>query len=170
MKKAPTIKLSWNDYSQVKERLKMFREEKPRGLIETVPTIKDDGSIMFRARIVADKSDEYSAEATGHSLSTEINAKDKKAFEKLETIAVGRALALLGYSADGEIASSEEMEEYEEWKERKVEDDVNKGIENINNCKSLDELKDVWKKLGKLNTNTRLIEAKESHPLYPKKK
>ena len=48
-----------------------------------------------------------------------------KSFEKLESIAVGRALAFAGFSADGEIASFEEMEEYEK-KPSKIEEIKNK--------------------------------------------
>jgi len=116
MTKLPTIKLQGKDYAQVKDRLNEFRVANPRGLIETTPMMQADGSIMFKARIVKDKSDPASAEATGHSMGSN---KGLKAFEKVETIAVGRALALLGYGSDGSIASSEEMEEFEEYKDSK---------------------------------------------------
>lgn len=175
MKKAPTMDLSKREqskeqiYSKVSERLKIFRSENPRALIETTPSVQSDGSIMFKARILKDKSDEYSPESIGHALSAEIDSSKKKAFEKLETIAVGRALAFIGYSADGEIASSEEMEEYENWKQEKENKDIEDAVEKIENCKTLDELKEAWKSLGKLNTKKLLIEAKENHPLYPKK-
>ena len=50
---------------------------------------------------------------TGHSF----GKVDKvKAFEKLEIVA-GRALAFAGFLADGEIASYEEMEDYETAKQ-----------------------------------------------------
>jgi hypothetical protein len=47
--------------------------------------------------------------ANGHSMTTSLN--DKKALEKAESIAVGRALAFAGFSADAALASAEEMED-----------------------------------------------------------
>lgn len=152
--KTKTISLQGKEYAQVKDRLNEFRKDNPRGLIETTPTIQTDGQIMFKTRIVKDKADETSAEATGHALGSN---KGVKAFEKLETISVGRALALLGYGSDGAIASSEEMEEFEEWKtERELE-----AIDRITKCKNITELKDVWNSIGNLTTNKKIQELKD---------
>lgn len=152
--KTKTIKVSGGaDYAQVKDRMMEFREANPRGLIETTPTIQSDGQIMFKARILKDKGDETSAEATGHALGAN---KGVKAFEKLETIAVGRALALLGYGSDGAIASSEEMEEFEESKtEKKLE-----AIDRLSKAKTLEELKQVWNTIGNLTTNKEVEKIK----------
>ena len=110
MTKVKTTKIGGGaDYAKVSERLKAFRSENPRASIVTIPIPQEGGMMMFKAHIVKDKSDEFSADATGHALQTKTGLKD---FEKLETIAVGRALALLGYASDGEIASSDEMEEF----------------------------------------------------------
>lgn len=152
--KTRTISLQGKEYAQVKDRLNEFRKENPRGLIETTPTIQADGQIMFKTRIVKDKADETSAEATGHALGQN---KGAKAFEKLETISVGRALALLGYGSDGAIASSEEMEEFEDWKlEKELE-----AIDKISKCKNLAELKEVWNSIGNLTTSKRIQELKD---------
>lgn len=95
MKKTATISYgSVKAYAQVKDRLKEFRTDCPNGLVETTPTITDT-HIIFKARILKDKSDPASAEATGHSMG-EVKGDKGKVFEKQETIAVGRALALLG--------------------------------------------------------------------------
>lgn len=153
--KTKTIKVSGGaDYAQVKDRLNEFRNDNPRGLVETIPTIQADGQIMFKARILKDKADDTSAEATGHALGAN---KGAKAFEKLETIAVGRALALLGYGSDGAIASSEEMEEFEGWKvEKKLE-----AIDKLNSSKNIKELQAVWNTLGNLITDKDIIKAKD---------
>ena len=98
-RKTETMDLKGNDYAKVVERVKEFRKDNPNGLIETTPTI-DGNMIVFKARVVKDKAQESSAEATGHAYGEN---KGAKAFEKLETIATGRALAFLGYAADGEI-------------------------------------------------------------------
>jgi hypothetical protein len=111
-----TIKLQGRDYAQVAERIKEFRSDCPNGLIETSYTFLEDKQIVFKTRVLKDKANSNSAEATGTALGS---LKKEKDFEKLETISVGRALALLGYMASGEVASSEEMEEYLAYKDEK---------------------------------------------------
>jgi len=143
-KKTKTIDLKGNDYAKVAERVKEFREDCPRGLIKTRPIIRKDGSILFKASILKDKSDPNSAEATGHAMGEN---KGAKAFEKLETIAVGRALAMLGYGADGEIASAEEMEEFTEFKKVRLEEILRDAREKLEGVKNLDELKSMWSDL-----------------------
>ena len=133
-----TIKLQGKEYAQVKDRIKEFRTDCPRGKIETTPIIREDGTVMFKALVVKDKSDDTSAEATGHSYGQN---KNLKAFEKLETIAVGRALALLGYAQDGDVVSGEEMEEYIKFKEDKKEKEVEQAKEKLGKTKNLDTLR-----------------------------
>lgn len=147
MKKVATIKLSGKEYAQVKDRIKEFRADCPNGLIETTPTITET-HIVFKARIVKDKANPASAEATGHSMGLVTDKNKEKQFEKQESIAVGRALALLGYAADGEIASSEEMEEFLADKQAKHEEAVAEATERIGNCQNADELKEVWSSLS----------------------
>ena len=130
MKKAKTINLKGKDYATVPERLRLFREDCPYGLVETEPTITGK-TVMFKVRVLKDKSNENSAEATGHAIG---EMKGDKAFEKLETVALGRALANLGYLASGEIASFEEMEDFYEQK-------LVKAMETISNINTLEELK-----------------------------
>ena len=128
-------------YARVADRLMEFRTDNPNALIETTPTIQEDGQILFKARILKDKAIESSGEATGHALGEN---KGVKAFEKLETIAVGRALALLGYAADGEIASSEEMEEFEAYKAQKLAEIIIYQTEKLEEAKTIKELGKVW--------------------------
>lgn len=157
-KKLKTIDVSGGQYAKVKDRMKEFRQENPRGLIETTPTIAED-HIIFKARILKDKADPSSAEATGHSMGKGTGAK---VFEKQETIAVGRALALLGYGADGEIASSEEMEAFEEYKQEQFMEKMEEAVENINATKTLDELKSVWIALD-AKLQVAVFQIKEEH-------
>lgn len=148
MKKTATMKLGTADYAKVKDRIQEFRKENPYGLIETTPTITET-HIIFKARILKDKSDPNSAEATGHSMG-DLNGEKKKdkVFEKQESIAVGRALALLGYGADGEIASSEEMEEFLAHKQEKLAETIMEVTEAIGNCANLKELQAYWSSLS----------------------
>ena len=118
MANVATINLKGNDYATVPQRLKQFRQDNPRSIVETKPEFMPDGTVVFSARIVKDKADESSAEATGHSYG---KLGESKAFEKLETIATGRALALLGYLNNGQVATTEEMEEFESYKAEQFE-------------------------------------------------
>jgi hypothetical protein len=112
------------EYATVPDRLKEFRNQNPRASIETHPTITED-MIMFEAKIVRDKADPNSATATGHSYGK--IGQQTKAFEKLETVAVGRALAILGYLNNGQIATTEEMAEFEEYQLGKVLAEIKKA-------------------------------------------
>ena len=151
MKKTNTISYgSVKAYAQVKDRIKEFRTDCPNGLIETTPTITDT-QVIFKARIIKDKSNPASAEATGHSM-TDVKGDKAKAFEKQETIAVGRALALLGYASDGEIASSEEMEEFLSQKELLHQEKMEELREQIEAIETVNGLKEFYQKhkgLGK---------------------
>jgi hypothetical protein len=144
------------DYAKVPDRLKQFREEHPKASIETKPTFNEDGSLFFSAKIVSDKSDESSPEATGTAYYNKTELNKTKAFEKLETISVGRALALLGYLNSGEVATTEEMEEFNEYRQQKIDD----AIALINDCDNLDQLKTVFLSLDN-KANPKIITAKD---------
>jgi len=103
-RKSQTIKIQGGaEYAKVATRLVEFHEDNPECSIETTVDFKD-GWAMFRAEVKCPRGT-FSAHSLG-------NAKAAKAFEKLESIAVGRALAYAGYMASGEIASFEEMQAY----------------------------------------------------------
>lgn len=157
MKKTQTIDLKGKAYATVPARIKEFREANPNGLIETKPELLEN-EIMFSARILKDKSNPASGEATGHAIGKKTG---DKAFEKLETIAVGRALALLGYMASGDIASSEEMEEFNDYKEnQKIEARIC-AIEKLEECNTLEELQSVWKSLGVVIQDKEVVAKKD---------
>lgn len=142
-------------HAKVVDRIKEFREDNPRGVIETEPTVEGD-MMIFKAHIVKDKSDKFSAEATGHAYAK--NNGSEKQFEKLETIAVGRALAMLGYASSGEVASFEEMEEYASYRDEKIEDIILK----INATKTITELRNYFMGLDSFMAESRIIEAKDA--------
>lgn len=142
------------DYAKVVDRINEFRSDNPRGLIETDPRIEGK-MLIFKAHILKDKSDSNSAEATGHAYA-EIDNSEKQ-FEKLETIAVGRALALLGYAAGGEVASFEEMEEFQSYKDGKIEE-ITLRMQSITD---IFELRDYFMGLGSYMAESRVIDAKD---------
>lgn len=141
-RKTKTIDLQGKDYAQVKDRLLEFWKDCPHGKIESDPKFLDDGRVLFSAQITKDQSDEFSPKAPGHAIG-KVGEKAKD-FEKLETIAIGRALALLGYSAGGEIASSEEMQEFGEWKQEQFQEKVMEWNERLGSCQTLAEVKSLW--------------------------
>lgn len=157
--RAKTVNLQGGaEYARVPERLKLFREDCPNGSIQTDYKFLDEGKVAFTAYILKDKSDPNSGDATGHALGS---TKGQKDFEKLETIAVGRALALLGYLASGEIASTEEMEEFNAYKEERHTRGVMDAVDLIGSAGSIEELKEVFLGLGGLIADAEVIEAKD---------
>jgi hypothetical protein len=158
MTKVKTIDLKGKAYATVPARIKEFREACPRGEIKTKPTIQPDGQILFEAYILKDKADEASASATGHSIGK--NTGDK-AFEKLETIAIGRALAILGFMASGDVASSEEMEDFEDYKKEKYNEGKLYAMESLNSCTTLEELKTAFQSIGAYAGDKDIIKLKD---------
>ncbi len=139
--KVQTINFKGNEYATVPQRLKAFRETNPRASVETKPTITDAGQLIFEARIISDQKDDSSPRATGHSYGKA--SEGDKAFEKLETVAVGRALSLLGYLNNGQVASTEEMVEYEEY----IEDKYQEAVLDVHNAKTRQEFTEILARL-----------------------
>jgi hypothetical protein len=139
-----SIKLGDKDYALVPARLKKFREANPRAKIDTEFKFNEDGSVTFKATITQNQADEYSAVGTGNARYTAEEIKKPKSFEKLETISVGRALANIGYLNDGQIATSEEMMEFEQYQLSKVET----AIEAINKAEKRGEFEKILSSLS----------------------
>jgi len=114
-----TINLKGKDYAPVSARVEQFHKDHEDGSVSTKVDFVGEqvvvkAVIKFGERVF-----------TGHSFGT---TKSEKAFEKLETTAVGRALAFAGYLAGGEIASYDEMQEFveqpKEWTLKEAIDHV----------------------------------------------
>lgn len=175
MKKTATMDLKGKPYAKVPERVKEFRTDCPNGKTEQDHILLEDGQTEFRAWIWKDKTQllelikagvtdkealRESADANGTAKNV---VKGEKDFEKLETIALGRALANLGYLASGEIASSEEMELYYAEKEARIAEAVFECSESIGNCETVDALKAYWTSLSAELINVpALVEAKNA--------
>lgn len=101
-----TINLSWKNYAQVSDRIAEAHKTNSKLSITTVVECfdKEKLSFMFHATV---ENEKWSY--TWHSLQS---LSQKKDFEKWETIAVGRALAMAGYLADWEVASFEEVQDF----------------------------------------------------------
>lgn len=134
-----SVKFGDKDYALVPDRLKKFREENIRASIETEHQFNPDSSVTFKATIIKDLSDPNSARATGTARYSETELKRPKAFEKLETVSVGRALANLGYLNDGQIATTEEMEEFEAQQ-------FGQALEDLKTAKTQEDFKAILAK------------------------
>lgn len=157
MKKLKTISLQGKEYAQVKDRILEFRKDTVRGSITTEVEFKD-GLVVMKATVITDLADEHSRRATGQAFG---KVGGQKEFEKLETIAVGRALAFLGYAADGAVASSEEMEDFQDYVEEKKQN----ALKEMSTCKTQDELKTVFLSLGTLMADKDIIAKKDEMKL-----
>lgn len=160
-------------YAKVSDRLKVFWEENPNGKIDSERENLENGKIRFIARIWRDSTEVLELAKAGVNIeiirltanataSADAVKKGDKENEKLETIAIGRALATLGYLASGEVASREEMEEFEEYKKEKAEEAVGDAVAELEEAKTLTELKEIWDKLDrKMRLNETVREKKE---------
>lgn len=160
-------------YAKVSDRLKVFWEENPNGKIDSERENLENGKIRFIARIWRGSTEVLELAKAGVNIeiirltanataSADAVKKGDKENEKLETIAIGRALATLGYLASGEVASREEMEEFEEYKKEKAEEAVGDAVAELEEAKTLTELKEIWDKLDrKMRLNETVREKKE---------
>ena len=96
------------DYSKISSRVKAFSSTYKTAQILT-EIVKDElGHVIFKAHAVVDGT----IKGTGHAHEVEgsNNTNNTSHYEVCETIAVGRALAFIGYSEVDSLASYEEIE------------------------------------------------------------
>lgn len=139
------------NYAKVSARVAEFLKGNIKATIKTDFEFKD-GWAIFKATVYPDSQDQVRF-FNGTSLG-KIGAL--KAFEKLETIAVGRALAFAGYLSDGEIASNEEMAVYYD---ETLEVDVESAIKKVNEAKNLGDLQKIWISLSALERSSKEVES-----------
>lgn len=132
-----TINLKGKEYAPVSERVSQFHKDHSKGSIETETTFSE-GHLVVKATVTFDARG-----FTGHAFG---KVQGEKAFEKLETTAVGRALAFAGYLAGGEIASYDEMEEFTKT-EGEPPMEAEEACHKLKVCQSVDNLKAVWQML-----------------------
>ena len=111
--KIKTVDLKGKAYAPVGERIKALHEEHQACKIKTSYEFKE-GWVIFRAVLTPDIIAEPTRYFTGHSFG---KVDKEKALEKLETVAIGRALAIGGFAPDGTIASAEEMQKFNDSKD-----------------------------------------------------
>ena len=107
-----------NAYVKVNERLKDFWEKFPHGKLATYVTELTHG-LLVKASLESGEDEGASTSASGHAY-LDYEFMDEKVLEYTETVAVGRALAMMGFRVDKAIASAEEMDRFHEMKGRKA--------------------------------------------------
>lgn len=98
------------DYVPVNERLAQFWLDHPNGRVITV--IVGTDPIVVRAEVYREGEDQPMASGHATDDGGMRNGARSDSYEKTETAAVGRALALAGYEIKKAIASREEMEKF----------------------------------------------------------
>lgn|GEM_PF-3183499 len=107
-RKTETVRLQGNtEYAKVATRIVEFHSDNKECSIETEIDFKEGENLWV---VITAKVTSQRGVFVAHSLGP--FSSQQKFLEKLETVAVGRALAFAGYMASGYIASMEEMEEY----------------------------------------------------------
>ena len=156
-KKTNEVKKICIDYAKVTDRLEAFRTNHPNSKILTSYK-NENNKVVFKAFLWRDKTEVIQSLANGISkeliyLTADAEATAQKTitsdkdFEKLETMAIGRALSNLGYSSTGKIAESM-VSELDKYKDELYQGSVDSAIDRLQNCKTLDELKANYQALN----------------------
>lgn len=167
-KKTKEVKKICIDYAKVTDRLEAFRVNHPKSKILTSYK-NENNKVVFKAFLWRDKTEVIqslvngvskeliylTADAEATAQKTITNDKD---FEKLETMAIGRALSNLGYSSTGKIAESI-VNELDQYKDELYQDSVDSAIDRLQNCKTLDELKSSYQALNPVLRIDKTIKA-----------
>ncbi len=106
--KPETVRIHNKDYETVASRLARFRYKFPMWGIETEIISINDQELVMKATI---RSDDGALIATGYAEEKRNASSINKtsALENGETSAIGRALAMAGYSMGGSISSADEV-------------------------------------------------------------
>lgn len=108
-KKLPTINLKGKEYVQVKDRVVYFNDTFPNGMIVTEVKHNDNGSYAWFKALVTPDHTQPQRVFIAHSAGP---VDEEKSYEKLETVAVGRALAFMGIGVLESVASADEMQKF----------------------------------------------------------
>lgn len=177
-----TNNVAGGEYTGVGERVMSFREDYPNSKNVTRYEEKENGEVVFKVYLWKDKketiellkaaikanmgkeqAEELILLSADSEASSRGNVKTKKDYEKQETIALGRALAYFGYSGNGQIASTEEMNEFLSYKDDKLEDSIIDAVEYIEESNDMKELQSRFLELPReVKSDVRVQEAKDS--------
>lgn len=123
-------KISSNDYNTVNQRVLAFRKIFPEGSIQTEIVSHENGVILMKATVYDGVGRVL---AIGHaSEEKELSFINKTSYiENCETSAVGRALGFIGIGIKEAIVSAEEIEKAEEEKQKELEKNRTKALNDL---------------------------------------
>lgn len=102
-----TLPIHGKEYAEVNERIKAFRKVYPQGSILTDMIFRENGLVIFKARVL--DRDIVLGEGTAYEKENSNNINKTSYIENCETSAVGRALGMAGFGIDTSVASAEEI-------------------------------------------------------------
>lgn len=109
-------------YAEVSERILAFRKLNPNGRIITEIIDKTENDVTIKAIIYDEGEKEL---ATGYASETKKGLVNSiSMLENCETSAIGRALGFCGFGIDNGIASGQDMEKVEQYKQKNKKEEV----------------------------------------------
>ena len=109
-------------YAEVSERILAFRKLNPNGRIVTEIIDKTDNDVTMKATIIDEHMNEL---ATGYASEVKKGLVNSiSMLENCETSAIGRALGFCGFGIDSGIASGQDMEKVEQYKQKNKKEEI----------------------------------------------
>lgn len=124
-----------NQYTEVKDRIKWYKEDNPDFRIETqlLSWTENHDSVIVKAYVYKNREDQEARTPHGTGIAEELRdagfVNKTSHIENAETSAIGRALANIDYSGSDKRPSKEEMDKVERTtkaKSKKVQEEVAK--------------------------------------------
>ncbi len=109
-------------YAEVSERILAFRKLNPNGRIITEIVDKTENDVTIKATIYDENEKEL---ATGYASEVKKGLVNSiSMLENCETSAIGRALGFCGFGIDNGIASGQDMEKVEQYKQKNKKEEI----------------------------------------------
>ena len=113
-------------YAEVSERVLAFRKLNPNGRIITEIIDKTENDVTMKATILDENEKKL---ATGFASEVKKGLVNSiSMLENCETSAIGRALGFCGFGIDSGIASGQDMQKVEQFKQKNKKEEIYKGI------------------------------------------
>ena len=113
-------------YAEVSERILAFRKLNPNGRIITEIIDKTENDVTVKATIYDENEKEL---ATGYASEIKKGLVNSiSMLENCETSAIGRALGFCGFGIDNGIASGQDMDKVEQFKQRNKKEEIYNNI------------------------------------------
>lgn len=113
-------------YAEVSERVLAFRKLNPKGRIITEIVDKSENDVTMKATIMDENMNEL---ATGFASEVKKGMVNSiSMLENCETSAIGRALGFCGFGIDSGIASGQDMQKVEQYKQKYKKEEIYKDM------------------------------------------